>query len=181
MNMPTEWYSRLGLGKEKIEIYKAGKFLLGFTVFFFGLSFLFGLIPLEVVELITAQVSLFLLNLLGVNGTIEIGEPVKMLLGEKVILISYLCTGALELIVLVSGIAASFGIGIRKRLLGVGAAIFFGFAFNQARIVATILAIFGFSLPIVELTHDLLFRIFLFVYIAGFYAVWFWWATRTKK
>jgi len=175
-----DWYRKLGLGKEKDEIYKTGKFLLGFVVIFLVLTFLFSLIPLVWLELITAQVSLVLLNLFGIYGSIEIQEPVLLILGDRTIQISYLCTGVLELIVLTAGIAASFGIKARKRLIGILIAIAFGFVFNQIRIVATILAIYAFSLPIVVLAHDLLFRIFLFIYIAGFYAAWFWWATKNK-
>lgn len=97
---------------------------------------------------------------------------------EKIIFISWLCTGVLEMIVLASAILASFGVSWKKKLQGILAAIVLGVIFNLLRIVLTINIILGQEGQIVEFTHDLLFRVILFVYIVGFYVLWFYWAER---
>lgn len=98
----------------------------------------------------------------------------------KTIIISSLCTGALEIIILVSAILASFGVTWRKKIAGVIAAVILGIIFNLLRIDATINIILSQNIQTVELAHDFLFRIILFAYIVAVYVIWFYWAARER-
>ena len=64
------------------------------------------------------------------------GRPIFSLQG-KTIVISWLCTGVLEIIVLVSAIVASFGIGWRKKAVGIAGAVILGIIFNLLRSLFT--------------------------------------------
>ena len=75
-------------------------------------------------------------------------------------------------------VLASFGIDLKKRIIGVIAGTIALFLFNLFRIIASILIINSFGLDAGNFSHDILFRIFLFVTIAGFYFYWFKWATK---
>ena len=164
------------------ELRKAGKFLAGLVVAFFGLSLLAKAIPLEAIEWFVASVALRSLGLFGVSGTLKAGEPVVMQLTglQNPVAISYLCTGLLETLVLVSAILASFGIPWKERLKGAAGGVLISFIFNIIRIDATILVIRAQGLGVGELTHDWLFRIALFLTVAGYYAWWFRRTTSTK-
>jgi len=94
------------------------------------------------------------------------------------IFISWLCAGALEIIILVSAILASFGISWRKKVIGVIAAVIIGYVFNLLRIWATLNIIMTQPAGVFEISHDVLFRLVLFVYIIVVYVIWFYWANR---
>jgi len=168
---------------DREEISKSGKFLLGLAIIFLALNLLFSLIPLEWVEFVFAFLTSLILSIFGVQNELVYGEPVLLLLHNFPIpiSISYLCTGLLELSIVIAAVAASFGIDQQKRFIGIIAGIATIFAFNLARIVLSIGIILLFGLEIGELSHELLFRIFLFLVIAGFYWVWFNWATKGKS
>lgn len=100
---------------------------------------------------------------------------------SKTIVISWLCTGVLEIIVLVSAIIASFGVSWKKKLVGIAAAVILGIIFNLLRIVVTVNLILTQNVQTVELAHDALFRLVLFVYIVAVYVGWFYWAARQEK
>lgn len=164
----------------KRESIKTGKFLLGLLISFLVLNWLSNLIPLEWIELFFAQITLFFLNLFGFVGEIALGEPVIINLEQisKPIAISYLCTGLLETVIILSAVITSFGIKIQKRAIGVIGALIAIVIFNVLRIVTSILIIIFFGLDIATFSHDVLFRIFLFVSVAGIYFIWFKWATK---
>ncbi|MBS3063304.1 MAG: exosortase/archaeosortase family protein [Candidatus Diapherotrites archaeon] len=166
----------------KAELRKAGKFLAGFVAAFFALNFLARLVPLEAIEGLVAGAALAGLNFFGVNGVLLAGEPVLLQVEGLAlpVAISYLCTGLLETIVLVSAVLASFGIPWRERVKGAGLGILISFIFNIIRIDGTILMIKAQGLVLGELTHDLFFRAFLFLSIAGYYAWWFRRSTRQR-
>lgn len=98
----------------------------------------------------------------------------------KAIVISWLCTGVLEIIILVSAIIASFGVSWRKKIIGVIAAAILGALFNLLRIWVTINLILTQNTQTVELAHDMLFRFILFIYIFAVYVIWFYWAAKEK-
>ena len=98
----------------------------------------------------------------------------------KTIIISWLCTGALEIIILIGAIIASFGVSWKKKAIGIAAAIILGVIFNLLRIIITINLILSQNLQTVELAHDLLFRLILFVYIVAVYVGWFYFSTPKK-
>lgn len=171
-------------------------FVIGFVFAYLLLNFFAGVIPQESYKQITGIPIKTFFSVVGFN--VVGGELVEctengMVFGEynskcysfgvnnKKIIISWLCSGILEIIILLSALLASFGISFEKKLKGVVLAVLTGFVFNQARIILTILIITSQSTEIVELAHDLLFRIMLFAYITVFYVAWFWWAESSKK
>ena len=180
MKKPEKFDWGLAEFMEGEEAQKGAAFLLGFVVAFAFLSALIALVPLEFFEMGVAGAVASLLSLGGAHPEIIFQEPVLILLRGEQIQISYLCTGLLEMLVLVSAVVASFGIARRERLLGAFGAVAVTFAFNQARIIATIHAVFGMGPEIGEIFHEFFFRAFLFLVIVGYYALWFFWATRKK-
>ena len=176
------------IGKYKLEFLlnkeegiKGLKFLAATLLVFLALNFIFS-IPLAFVEFIIAEKISFVLSLFGVSSEVIFQEPALLLIHNAnvpmPIAISYLCTGILETALLIAAIAASYGIEIRKRVIGIAAAAIAIFIFNLLRILATIFLIINFNLSVAEFGHEVLFRMFLFVVIAGFYAAWFWLATK---
>ena len=160
---------------------KGAKFLGAMLVLFFALNFLFSL-PLIGIEYVIASIVSFVLNLFGIANATAFEEPALILIHniDVPIAISYLCTGILETALLVAAIATSFGISTKKRLLGIAGAIAGIQLFNLFRILTTIFLIINFNLEVAELGHELLFRLFLLIVIAGFYSLWFFWATKKE-
>ena len=166
---------------DKKEIVKSGKFLLALIAVFLLLSFVFWLLGELWVELFTAHVAATVLGALGVEPVVSVLDGNVLIgIGETIFQISYLCTGLFELIILVSAIAASFGISLRKRGVGILGAVIFGFVFNQMRIVVSVLLAINTNIRTAELAHDVFFRLTLFIVIAGYYAAWFWFATKKR-
>src|SRR3989338_2458473 len=123
------------------ELRKSGKFLAGLVVAFFGLSLLSKLVPLEAVEALVADTVLATLAPLGWQGTLDASvEPVVLRFTgfSNPVSISYLCTGLLETIVLVSAVLASFGIPWKERLKGAAGGAPISFLFYIICIDATI-------------------------------------------
>jgi len=162
------------------ELLSAGKFITGIAVFFLLFYFLFSLIPLEWFEFFYAKISFEFLKLLGFTGELIFQEPVLILLDNfsGIIKISFLCTGLLELWFIWSTTLASFGIDLKKRIKGVIAGTIVLVCFNFIRILSTIIIIALFGLEAGDLSHEILFKLFLFLTIAGFYYFWFNWATK---
>jgi len=170
-------------------------FVLGFLLFYLILTTIVGIVPQVFFKSTTGNVVQVLLSLQGVqtqNGVIlecnefswvmdyATGECYSFFAKEKQIIISWLCTGILEIIILISAILASFGISWNKKIIGAGVAIVAGVIFNLARILITVNFILTQSGPVVELAHDVLFRIVLFIYIVLVYVLWFNWANGKK-
>jgi len=166
------------------ELRKSGKFLAGFVAAFFVLGVVSLLVPLQAVEEGVARIVLATLGLTGWQGTLDAAkEPVVLRLEglANPISISYLCTGLLETLVLVAAVLASFGIPWKKRWQGALGGLFISFIFNILRIDVTLLVVRAQGLAVGELAHDWLFRLALFLTVAGYYAAWFWWATRATE
>ena len=160
-------------------------FVLGFVFFYLVLSGIVYLVPAILFES-TAGVPLnALLSAQGLAPTISTfngteGIDFALLVQGKTIVISWLCAGALEIIILISAILASFGVSWRKKLIGAAIAIPLGYLFNLARVWITANIILTQNVQTIEFTHDLLFRLVLFVYIVAFYVLWFNWAMKKK-
>jgi exosortase/archaeosortase family protein len=174
-------------------------FILGFALFYLILTVLAGIIPQVMYKEFTGKSVQAMLSLQGIQansiGVIPCnefswledsiaGECYSFNAGalgqEKQIIISWLCTGILEIIILIAAILSSFGISWRKKIIGGIIAIPLGVIFNLLRVWVTINLIIGQPIGTVELAHDLLFRIILFIYITGFYIIWFYWANKEK-
>ncbi len=160
-------------------------FVLGFAFFYILLSSIF--LPFEdSAKLFTGENAEFLIGLQGIetseSGFYELEEGAmeknvySFYIGEIQIVISMLCTGVFEIIILVSAILASFGITWKKKIVGVIIGIVSGIVFNTLRVWITINIILTQSPEVIEFTHDILFRITLFLYIMIVYVLWFLWA-----
>ncbi|MEI7960847.1 MAG: exosortase/archaeosortase family protein [archaeon] len=181
-------------------------FILGFLVAYLLLTFFISIIPETAIKGIVGSTTQGILSIqgisatsIGVNDCQEIswlgdtvsGQCYSFYINQypvvdapnlqgKIIVISWLCTGVLEIIVLVSAIIASFGVSWKRKAVGVGVAIILGIIFNLLRIVITINLILTQNVQTVELAHDLLFRLILFFYIVIVYVAWFYWAAKEK-
>ena len=170
----------LSLKIDKAEISKTGRFIGLFVLVYLFLSVLFFSIGAE------QATKGFLANSVAgfFNGEVSFEEqnPVVSLQGNTRIEIGELCTGLTELLIIVSAVLASIGISLKKRVLGAVAAAALVLVLNIFRIFATIFLILGSSdLMVVELAHNILFRIFLFISIAAIYIAWFYWAVKSEK
>jgi exosortase/archaeosortase family protein len=148
------------------------------------LNLLVWLFPPLFFENLTAHATSGILNISGIPNSVETNGTVSILLQNPentIIAISDLCTGLLETIILVSAIAATMEIHWKKRAVGAVAAVVGIFVFNQIRIVSTIYFILNAPLAVVELSHDTLFRVFLFVAIAVFYWLFLKWGKAKQQ
>ncbi|MFA4855659.1 MAG: exosortase/archaeosortase family protein [archaeon] len=172
----------LSFGRE--DAVKTGRFLAFFIVVYILLSFsVKAIFPVETIELWVANNVLAFLQLLGYSGTVSFGETaiIQLDAAGPAIEISELCTGLIETLIVVGAIIASIGIGWRKRLFGAVTAGLAVIVLNYARIVFTVLLILGTNdLAVIDFTHNVLFRAFLFVSIAGIYIAWFYWAASSE-
>ncbi len=169
----------LALRLDKEEAKKTGRFLALFVLIYLVLSVVVPfIIPELLVKQAIAQITAAFFN--GVVGAAE--NPLVEFASGSTIEISFLCTGLTELFIIVAVILASIGISVRKRIIGAVVAAVAVFALNIFRIFATVGIILGSgSLELIELTHNIFFRAFLFVSIAAIYIAWFYWAVRLSK
>ncbi len=166
--------------KQSRQTLNAGKFVLLLIVFFAALFFVSSLFPKNFFEKATAQSANAVYAATGISGTVQETDNevfIEIKNGPKIIF-NELCTGLLEAILLVAAIAATFEISWKKRLFGIIVGLACVFAFNLFRILVTTLAILNASIETAEFTHNVLFRVFLFIAVAGLYAGWYRWATR---
>jgi exosortase/archaeosortase family protein len=168
-------------------------FVLGFLVFYLLLNGVVSLAPQGVFKGAVGQTLQSVLNTQGMNvnsiGFIDCIENnwvgmettstcYSFTAEGKQLIISWLCTGVLEILLLVSAILASFGISWTKKFWGITIAIISGALFNLLRLVITVNLVVSQNISVVELAHDVLFRVVLFVYIMVIYIAWFYWAMK---
>jgi exosortase/archaeosortase family protein len=177
--------------EEQIEKVKKDKkkqftfFVLGFIVSYLILSsFAYALtIPAEI---FTGIISEFLISLQGFSTTSNgismftdgLAYSFNINQTGQLIVISFLCTGLLEIAILISAMIASFGVEFKNKLIGIIGAIISGIIFNFIRIWITLNIILFSTTGTFEIAHDLLFRITLFLYITIFYILWFNWSNK---
>lgn len=155
---------------------KGGKFLVLLILSYVIISVLFLFIPLELIELITAKTVIIF-----TGGKIVFQEPVLILFENFKVQISYLCTGLMEFILLASALIATAGIKKEKKIIGIIGAGITTYIFNVIRIALTISLIENTSTEIIELTHNILFKITLFALIAGYYFIWYYLSVKKAK
>lgn len=174
---------RISNERAAVEVIKSIKFLSVFLIVFLLLQAIIYFVPMQVIEKPIAEGVLFYLQAKGYEGQVLLGEPVLIELANGVeIQISYLCTGLLEMIVLVSAVIASLGISWRKRVAGILAGVVLTQVFNFLRIFITVDFILSSNaVETIEFIHNILFRLALLAIIVGIYAVWFYSACRTNK
>lgn len=170
--------------KEHKTVLNAGKFVLVLFLVFAVLGFAVFLVSMNPLKAITANASSAVLRGMGVPNTVEGGEDAYIILGnpeKTIIVINELCTGVLETMILVAAILATLEIHWKKRAVGAVAAVIGIFVFNQIRIVSTVFFILNAPLEIVVLSHEILFRVFLFITIAVFYWLFLKWGKNKPK
>jgi exosortase/archaeosortase family protein len=191
MNKIEEENKAIKSNEKKQFIY----FILGFLLSYLALTFIVSLFPQEFFKQLIGSTVEYSLNLFG-NNTITqgfvpcneyswfyegiSGSCYSFLVGSKTIHIAWLCTGLLEIIILISAMLASFGIKNEAKIIGVIIAVIVGVLFNLLRIVMTINIALTQNTQIIEFAHDILFKIVLFIYITVFYVIWFYWASKSK-
>jgi exosortase/archaeosortase family protein len=158
----------------KAGLEKAGKFVFSITIFFIVFNFLFELIGVQKFEFFYANGALAILSLLGFSGKVVEAGTTLLILNDfnYPFTFGYLCTGLLELALIWSAVLSTTEVGLKKRLFGLVAAAFTLVVFNFGRIVFSIIIIIYLGLDVGNFSHDLLFKVFLFVTIAGFYYFW---------
>jgi exosortase/archaeosortase family protein len=173
----------LNMSFSKDDATKTGRFVLYFILIYLVLSVaITAAIPVQTQELFVANNVLGMLQLFGYTGQVSLDETALISLdaGPR-IAISDLCTGLMETLIIVGAILASAGISLRRRLIGAAVGAVATILFNYVRIIITALVILGTGdLALIEFTHNVLFRIFLFLAIAGIYIAWFYWAVSRE-
>lgn len=141
-------------------------FLVAAVVLYFVLS------PFETnLQKIEANQTQSILNAVGVDTT-PAGNPIQFWMNGKLIEISALCSGLLEMILLASAILATPTATPRKKILGIIIGVAILYMFNLFRIAVTLLQLEHASFSFAELTHDVLFRLILIVGFAALYGAW---------
>ncbi len=169
--------------REKQTVLNAGKFVLVLLLVFAVLGILLFLVSMEPFKAITAYAGSAALYGMGIQNTVEGGEDAYIVLAnpeKTVIVINDLCTGVLETMILVAAIVATLEIHWKKRAVGAIAAVIGIFVFNQIRIVSTVFFILNAPIDLVVLSHDIFFRVFLFITIAVFYWLFLKWGKEAS-
>jgi exosortase/archaeosortase family protein len=163
---------------EKKEAIKGARFFLLVVLIYSALFFATFFLPIEFFELMVAKLVLLFS---GLKGEIVFQEPVLIHFESFTVGINFLCTGLMELFILIAAILATPETKLRKKVVGLTAAFIATLFFNVLRITATIHAIESGQLSTATFTHDILFRLSLLVVIAGVYGTWFWWVKVKSK
>jgi len=163
----------------KKALLKATEFLLGIASIYLILSISIGfLVPIQAIELMHASLANGILGALGSQGKIVEDENILMVFPGLTAEINELCTGLIEFLLLASMMLASWEIKLNKRLKGILLALIVWLAVNPLRIALTIMQLFNASIEFAVLTHDVLFRVSLFIVIVLTYFFWLEWARK---
>jgi len=159
---------------KKNQIKKAAKFFASiviiYAIIWIALLLLVGIKPFQEITAIMSNAALS-----------AIGEPAKLSFTDLTLMtfkngikieINDLCTGLIEIIILIAAILSTVEIKLEKRIIGVIAGILFGITINILRITITTMNLLKTNIDYAILTHDVFFRISLFIVIAGFYWAW---------
>ncbi len=158
------------------EAEKGIRFLVILLLTAMVLNFLFSLDPVsQAFKETTAIGSSLVMNALGIDARAE-GNLIEFS-GKKAEIID-LCTGALELAILIGAILASEDRSIRTRILGIA----FSFAVlslvNYIRVGLTLASAAWFGWEIADILHSILFRLFLVFTVLGIYGIWYLWVSE---
>jgi len=120
--------------------------------------------------------SSFLLSLSGRDSVVDysLSDPVISFDSGNAHIADY-CGAGIEIAVLFGIVFASEDRTLRRRAIGFAAGTLLILAFNAARIFL-VLHFFSSSAPMLStVLHDVLFRASLVVFLATYYAVWYYW------
>lgn len=153
--------------------------LLTFVLLYGVVSYQIGFKPLTD---LTAKATIVGLESLGTNVTMLPSDEQTLLeVQGRIILISELCTGWFEIALLIAAMIATLHATRRQKGIGIILALVGGFLVNQIRVIASIQQVVHTSIDWANFTHDVLFRISMFVVVLGMYAVWLKWVNEKKS
>ncbi len=148
---------------------QVGQFILDTAIIAVPLYLLFS--ATTILHQIAAQLSQFLLSLLGKAAIITSQNGVPHLIMYNLDAeINNLCSGGLELALLIGFIAASRDKTVKQRIKGIVAGLLFFILFNASRIAFTMNS---FGTPWFEPLHEALFRVVLIIGLVTYYTIWY--------
>ncbi len=148
---------------------QVGQFILDTAIITVPLYLLFS--ATTILHQIAAHLSQFLLSFLGKTAIIASQNGAFHLIMPSLDAeISNLCSGGLELALLIGFIAASRDKTIEQRIKGIVVGLLFFILFNASRIAFTINS---FGTPWFEPLHEALFRAVLIIGLVTYYAIWY--------
>ncbi len=160
----------------KAEARKGARFLVILVLVFLVLDLVFSLGPVDqAFKETTAFGSSLVMKSLGVDASPS-GDLV-VFNGEKARIVS-LCTGSLELAVLVAAVVATEDRSVRSRILGIAFSSALLLGINYIRVGVTLASAVWYGWAVADLLHSFLFRLFLVVSVFGIYAVWYLWVCK---
>jgi len=124
--------------------------------------------------------SALILNAAGKSAVVEytFPDPVIFLSGFSATVGEY-CAAGIEIALLAGFVIASEDRSVRNRVYGVLFGTLFILLFNAIRIFI-VLYFFSYSFPLASyILHDVLFRASIVVFLATYYAVWYYWDERS--
>jgi len=158
----------------KATVFKALKFLVWFCLLAGAAYLLLG--SSHALKSFAAGSSSFLLSLSGRDSVVDysLSDPVISFDSGNAHIADY-CGAGIEIAVLFGIVFASEDRTLRRRAIGFAAGTLLILAFNAARIFL-VLHFFSSSAPMLStVLHDVLFRASLVVFLATYYAVWYYW------
>jgi exosortase/archaeosortase family protein len=111
-----------------------------------------------------------ILHAIGTNTSSQ--TTIQFWAENKLIEISPLCAGLVEMILLASAMAAAKTVSHRKKVLGIILGMASLYVFNVLRIVFTVQQLVHTNLEFAEFTHDVFFRLVLLTGFAAIYWAW---------
>jgi exosortase/archaeosortase family protein len=158
----------------KATVFKALKFLGWFAVLSLTAYLLLG--SSHQLKEIAAGSSALLLDVSGKQATVDyaFSDPVIYLDGVSARIADY-CSAGIEVAVLFGIVFASEDRTFKRRLAGFAAGTLLILVFNAIRIFLVLYFFSSSSPTISSILHDVLFRASIVVFLATFYAVWYYW------
>ncbi len=124
---------------------------------------------------ITALGSSWVLNLLGISSS---AEGSMIMFNEHSAKIVWLCTGSLELALLLGAVIATEDRTWKQRVLGIVFSTVMLYIINIVRVGVTLASAVWYGWNFADLIHTVLFKFFLVFAILGVYAIWYLWLSK---
>lgn len=110
-------------------------------------------------------------NEIVLDGSINGNPTIKTTAGLDIELVD-LCSGGLEAVLMAAFLLATPGVAIGYKLSGIFISFFLLMFFNTLRIIVSALVGLHFGFETGELFHSVFFRLFLFLFLVGYYYHW---------
>ena len=152
-----------------IEIRRGIKFILVLGLFSV-LTYALLHILIVPIESITAFGSAVILNLMGISA--HSSGSVVVFNDQRAVIVE-LCTGILELSILIGAVIASEDRTIRQRTIGMLYSIVGTYIVNILRIGISLASAIWYGWKFAEIIHNVAFKFFLIIIVLGMYSVWY--------